>query len=147
MDLPWKAERMADVPEPSELFDPRLVSLQLIEANVARAQAEQRSPLGTGSLRCVLTGNAFPAVARISEPYLRRWKEARLRSFHQWGLLAGLRARDRRIDEALDELIARGLVERFDERLEDGQSYEILRATEAGRALLDEGRPIEGETA
>ncbi len=41
-DVPWRNERLADVPNPSLLFDHERVTLELIDANVARAAEERQ---------------------------------------------------------------------------------------------------------
>ena len=40
---PWRHERLADVPNPSLLFDPERIALELIDANIARAEEERRT--------------------------------------------------------------------------------------------------------
>jgi len=136
LDVPWGHERMADVPNPSQLFDPVTVALGLIDANVARAAEEDRSPLGRGTLRSILLGNAFAVLQREPDPYRRKWKDKRMRSFAQWGLLATLPGRSDAIDRVLDGLLRDGLVETVNTALSDGFEYQVLRTTEAGQRRL-----------
>ncbi len=136
LDVPWRHERTADVPNPSQLFDPVTVALGLIEANLARADDEERSPLGRGTLRSILLGNAFAVLQREPDPYRRQWKDKRMRSFGQWGLLATLPGRGDAIDRVFKGLLRNGLVEPVSTAVGDGFEYEVLRTTEAGRRRL-----------
>lgn len=147
--LPWSGERLADLPNPSQLFEPHTVALQLIEANVARAQDERRNPLGRHTLKCVLSGNAYSVVSRERDPWLRKWKDQRLRAFPQWGLLSSLPRREFAIDRVFETLIARGLVSQAQSPLEDGAAYGWLQLTERGRDAVTRGlqwdAPLEGQ--
>jgi hypothetical protein len=136
-DVPWRNERLADVPNPSLLFDHERVTLELIDANIARAAEEKRAPLSRQTLRAILLGNAYAVLKHVREPYLRSWKDRRLRSFRQWGLLATLPGRGEAIDKLFDKLIRKGWV--AEEQLPQGSefSYRFLSPTEAGlRHLL-----------
>lgn len=136
LDVPWAHERMADVPNPSQLFDPVTVALGLIESNIARATDEERSPLGRGTLCSILLGNAFAVLQREPDPYRRKWKDKRMRSFAQWGLLATLPGRGEGINRVFDGLLREGLVEAVSTPVGDGFEYQVLRPTEAGRDRL-----------
>ena len=82
--------------------------LELIEANVACARDEGRDPLGRQTLRDILPGNAYALLRHVREPYLRDWKDRRLRSFRQWGLLASFPGRGEAIEQLFDRLIGHG---------------------------------------
>ena len=84
------------------------MALELIEANVARARDEGRGPLGRQTLRAILLGNAFAILRHVREPYLRGWKDRRLRSFRQWGLLASFPGRGEAVEQLFERLVGRG---------------------------------------
>jgi hypothetical protein len=136
LEKPWSHERVADIPNPSELFDPTRVALNLIDSNMARAREEERGPLGRVTLKCVLLGNAYPIIQRETDPYLRTWKDRRLRSFHEWGLLASIPRGGEAIEEVFDRLVREGLVE--ERQGGDGSdfSYSYLSTTERGYRVL-----------
>src|SRR5262249_52278049 len=136
VDVPWKNERLADVPNPTLLFDPERIALELIDTNIARADEERRAPLGRQTLRAILLGDAYTVLKHIRETYLRWWKDHRLRSFRQWGLLATLPGRGEAIEELFGRLIRQGWVEERQVSLGAEQSYTCLYPTEEGLAYL-----------
>ncbi len=136
MSLPWSHERMADVPNPSTLFDPERVALSLIEANIARAEEEKRAPHSRATLRCVLLGNAYPILMREQSPYMRTWKDRRLRSFPEWGLLASLSNPGQTIEKVFDLLIKKNQVEEVTGGREGEFTYTFLRLTDAGQRAV-----------
>ncbi|WP_406699472.1 RecQ family ATP-dependent DNA helicase [Singulisphaera sp. Ch08] len=132
-DVPWKDERLADVPNPSLLFDPERVALELIEANVARAREENRAPLSRQTLRSILLGNAYGVLRHVREPYLRDWKDRRLRSFRQWGLLASLPGRGVAIETLFDRLVGLGwATNQSFEGADAAMTYTYLGLTDMG---------------
>jgi hypothetical protein len=144
--VPWANERPADVPNPALLFDAPTVALALIEANVGRAELERRSPLGRQALKCILLGNAYPVLKRETDAYMRKWKDRRLRSFDQWGLLASLPRRGEAIESLFDRLMAQGLVEPADGGGDEDFRYQFLRPTGAGYAAVTNGGIVGEET-
>jgi ATP-dependent DNA helicase RecQ len=135
-EVPWKDERLADVPNPTLLFDPERVALELIDTNIARADEERRAPLGRQTLRAILLGNAYTVLKHVREPYLRSWKDHRLRSFRQWGLLATLPGRGEAIEELFGQLVQKGWAQERQVSLGAEQSYPCLYPTEKGLAYL-----------
>jgi ATP-dependent DNA helicase RecQ len=134
-EVPWRDERLADVPNPTLLFDPERVALELIDANIARAEEERRAPFGRQTLRAILLGNAYAILKHVPEPYLRSWKDRRLRSFRQWGLLATLPGRGEAVDEILERLTQKGWAE--ERQLTQGDlRYGCLYPTDAGLRYL-----------
>ena len=136
VDVPWRDERLADVPNPTLQFDPERVALELIDANIGRAEEEKVRPLGRQTLRAILAGNAYMVLKHVREPYLRSWKDHRLRSFRQWGLLATLPGRGEAIEELFDRLIEKGRVEERQVSMGVEQNYRCLYPTDPGLRYL-----------
>ena len=147
-EVPWKDERLADVPNPSLLFDPDRVVLELIEANASRAREERRAPLGRQTLVAVLLGNAYAVLRHVQEPYLRAWKDRRLRSFRQWGLLASLPGGSASVAESFDKVVGIGWAREERGGFGDaGTTYTYLVPTEGGlRHLLSAARHSDTDT-
>jgi hypothetical protein len=112
--------------------------LELIEANASRAREERRAPLGRATLGAVLLGNTYAVLRHVQEPYLRAWKDRRLRSFRQWGLLASLPGGAASVAEAFDRVVGLGRAREESGGFGDaGTTYTYLVPSEAGlRHLL-----------
>jgi hypothetical protein len=77
-------------------------------------------------------------LRHVQEPYLRAWKDRRLRSFRQWGLLASLPGGSASVAEAFDRVVGLGRAREESGGFGDaGMTYTYLVPTEAGlRHLL-----------
>jgi hypothetical protein len=78
-------------------------------------------------------------VSRERDPWQRKWKDRRLRSFAQWGILAGVPGGDEAINKVFARLVKGGFVGEAEGMLSDGGSYAFLRPTERGLQALEAG--------
>lgn len=144
IDMPWSRERPADVPNPAELFNEKQIVLDLVQANGFKAQEEGRSPLSAKTLKAILRGNVYAILKHERDPYLKKWREKRYRSFKQWGLFASMENADETIARLFESLLSNGFIEIKTSLVEAGFAYEYFGLTGAGLSAILGEMPLDG---
>ena len=120
---PWDLLPSHCVPDPEELIDVELVALRAAAWNT-----QQKAPFGEAGLKAALLGNEHLGPG---QPLSRG-----LLDCPQFGLLRHVRGGGRRLHEAVEELIRKGMVERMARERSQGGTYTALLATPEGRRAL-----------
>jgi ATP-dependent DNA helicase RecQ len=121
----WQDLPLSKVPDPEHLVDVKLTVLQV----VAWADAFPKGRYSERSLKAAVLGDEYANQRALT---------AGVRRCPQFGALRYLRAKERRWDEAVKELVDAGLLERVSARRED-REYSALTVTARGRDLLGAG--------
>jgi ATP-dependent DNA helicase RecQ len=122
----WHAFPLSRVPDPEDLVDVELVVLQAVRWTTRGRDAGRAHRYSEANLKAALCGN---------ESIGQRPLPPALFNCPQFGALRYVRAKDRRVTEAVESLLGEGAIERETTNFQ-GRAYTTLTLTDTGRATL-----------